>query len=263
MSNLLKTGFQGFTSFNAEPYIIDVNSRTLKSEKDTGRIIRPIEEQTEENENSNGESANKVILDDALDMAKTLRDDARVQAAKILADAEKDAEEIRENARKEGYNQGLEEGNMEAMRRADVYLENINKEQELIVQEARQQMEEELAASQSQMVDISCMLIEKLTGILVDEYKPVLLHIINNTLSDSDTSNKFIIKVSEDNYSYVLDNHDRLVGAGNPNISIEVYGDSKLDNRQCIIESDNGIVDLSMDVQIKNLITAIKLMSEQ
>ncbi len=263
MSNLLKTGFQGFTSFNAEPYVIDVNSRTIKTEKDTGKIIRPLEEKNDEEQNDTGETANKVILDDALDMAKTLREDARIQAAKILSDAEKDAEEIRETARKEGYQQGLEEGNMEAMKRADVYLENIHKEQEIVIQEARQQMEEELACSQNQMIDISCMLIEKLTGILVDEYRPVMLHIINNTLSDADTSKKFIIKVSEENYAYVLDNHDRLVGAGNPNISIEIYGDTKLDNRQCIIESDNGIVDLSMDVQIKNLITAIKLMSEQ
>ncbi len=263
MSNLLKTGFQGFQSFNTEPYVIDVNSRTIKTQKETGRIIRPLEEKAEEEVVADDGAANKAILDDAMDMAKTLRDDARVQAAQIISDAQSEAEEIRENARKEGYQQGLEEGNMEAMKRADTYLENIHKEQEIVIQEARQQMEQELYEAQAQMVDMACMFIEKLTGMLVDEYKPVMLHIINNTLSDSDTSNKFIIKVSEKNYPYILDNKDRLVGAGNPNISIEVYGDSKLDDRQCIIESDNGIVDLSMDVQVKNLITAIKLMSEQ
>jgi flagellar biosynthesis/type III secretory pathway protein FliH len=43
---------------------------------------------------------------------------------------------------------------------------------------------------------------------------------------------------------------------------MEMYGDAKLDGRQCIIETDNGIIDLSMDVQVKNLITAMKLLSE-
>lgn len=261
MSNLLKSGFQGFTNFISEPYVLDTNSRVINQEKETGKIIRPLEEKAQEEQESVDDTAGKVILDDALDMAQTLREDARVQAAKILADAENDAKEIRENARKEGYNQGLEEGNMEAMKRADVYLENIHKEQEIVIQEAMQQMETDLCESEAKMVDVSCMLIQKLTGILVEQYKPVLLHMINSSLSDSDTSSKFIIKVSEDNYAYVSDNHDRLVGAGNPNISIEVYGDSKLDNQQCIIESDNGIVDLSMNVQVKNLITAIKLMS--
>lgn len=261
MSNLLKSGFQGFTNFISEPYVLDTNSRVINQEKETGKIIRPLEEKAQEEQESADDTAGKVILDDALDMAQTLREDARVQAAKILADAENDAKEIRENARKEGYNQGLEEGNMEAMKRADVYLENIHKEQEIVIQEAMQQMETDLRESEAKMVDVSCMLIQKLTGILVEQYKPVLLHMINSGLSDSDTSSKFIIKVSEDNYAYVSDNHDRLVGAGNPNISIEVYGDSKLDNQQCIIESDNGIVDLSMNVQVKNLITAIKLMS--
>lgn len=261
MSNLLKPGFQGFTSLASEPYVLDTNKRVVNPEKATGRIIRSLEEKQQEEESSFDDTANKVILDDALDMAKTVREDARLQAAKIISDAQNEAEAIRENAKKEGYQQGLEEGNMEAMRRADVYLENLHKEQEIVFQETRQQMEEQLHVSESKLVDVSCMFIEKFTGILVEQYKPVMLHMINNSLSDSDTSSKFIIKVSEDNYAYISDNHDRLVGAGNPNISIEVYGDSKLDNQQCIIESDNGIVDLSMDVQVKNLITAIKLMS--
>ena len=100
-----------------------------------------------------------------------------------------------------------------------------------------------------------------MTGILVNDYKSVMLHMINNALNETETSRMFVIKVSESAYTYISDNYDRLVGAGNPNINIEVYGDSKLDVNQCIIETDNGIIDLSMDVQVRNLITAIKLLS--
>ena len=89
-----------------------------------------------------------------------------------------------------------------------------------------------------------------------------MFHMINNALTDAETSKKFVIKVSESNYTYISDNYDRLVGAGNSNIDIEIYGDAKLDKSQCIIETDNGIIDLSMEVQVRNLVTAIKLLSE-
>ncbi len=121
---------------------------------------------------------------------------------------------------------------------------------------------DELAQAEQDMVDVSCGLIEKLTGILVDSYKPVMLHMINNALNNTDSSKQFIIRVASEIYPYVADNRDRIIGASNPGVSIEIFGDSKLTSGQCMIESDNGIVDLSMDVQVKNLITAIKLLSE-
>lgn len=266
MSNLFKYGFSGLANVSNEPFVFDANSRAIQSEKQP-KIIRPVEEKetVEEQENITDQeidSANRVILDDAMDMAKNIRDDAILQASKILADAKNEAEGIREQAKEEGYKTGYEEGSMEAMRVADEYLENLKKEQDAIIAKNDMIVKESVSEAQSKLIDFTCEIIEKLTGILVEDYKPVMLHMINNALSESETSKKYVIKVAESNYPYIFDNHDRLVGAGNSNIDIEVYGDSKLDHSQCIIETDNGIIDLSMKVQVRNLITAIKLLSE-
>ena len=106
-------------------------------------------------------------------------------------------------------------------------------------------------------------MIQKLTCILVDDYKPVMIYMINQVLNEDEDSRKFVIRVSEENYTYIADNADRLSGAANPGITIEIFSDTKLQKGQCQIESDTGIVDLSMDVQVRNLITAIKLLSTQ
>lgn len=116
--------------------------------------------------------------------------------------------------------------------------------------------------AEGKIVDVACGLVEKLTGILVQEYKPVMLYMINQVLNEEDASRKFVIRVSQEHYAYISDNYDRLAGAANPSITIEVFEDSKLKPGQCLIESETGIVDLSMDVQVRNLITAIKLLSE-
>lgn len=260
LSNLYKSGFQNLSVKQGDTFLFDANKHK-KSEmpEPAGKIIRSVEEQKEEDEQPEG--ANNVILSDAMDKAKVLRDDAMVRAAKIISDAEEEAKQIAEQARQEGYEQGLKEGNMEAMKRADQYLSDIRREQDTLLQRNQEELQKQMEKAEHDMVDATCDLITKLTGILVAEYKPVMLYMINQALSNAETSKKFVIHIAEETYSYIADNHDRLVGAANPGIEIEIYGDSKMDRGACQIDTDNGIIDLSMDVQVKNLITAIKLLS--
>lgn len=271
MSNLFKSGFPGIKTVDAQPFIIDGNKKQLNVPETTGKIIRPFDEsnpesESETNENKSAKSAtsvdNQELLNEAMDMAKELRDDAVNRANKIIEDANNEAEVIKENAYKEAYNKGLEEGSMEAMKRADTYMENMQKEQELLLQKNQEVLEANIEDAQEKMIGLCCALIEKMTGVLVDEYRPVMLHMINNALNESDNGKNLIIRVGEENYTYLCDNFDRISGAANPSINIELYSDSKLDRRQCMIESENGIIDLSMDIQVRKLITAIKMLSE-
>lgn len=273
MSNVFKSGLPGMRNVTAEPFVFDANSRVIEAPKP--KVIRPLQE-TQELDAEDGfasgitqdaeeivTEAHKELLDDAMDKAKLLQDDARERARQIIEKAEAEAEAIRSTAQEEGFKKGLEEGNMEAMRRADQYLEKINQERDLALDQARAEMLDEITDTEQQIVNLCCELIQKMTGMLVDDYKPVMLYMINKALNEEDDSRKFIIRVSEKQYAYIADNRDRLVGAANPGITIEVFCDSKLASGQCQIESDTGVIDLSMDVQVRNLITAIKLLSEK
>ncbi len=252
LSNLFRSGFDNIKQVSSEPFVLDVKNRLPEQ-----KIVRPVEEREEE-----VLPANEEVLGDAMDKAKSILEDSRAQAADILERAKADAEKIREDAHNEGYDKGLEEGNMEAMKRADKYLERIEEEKAAFMQNYDKEAEEKIAAAETTMVDMLCKLVEKMTGMLVDEYKPVMFHMINQALAEQDTGRSFIIRVAEETYPYIKDNYDRLVGATNPSITLEVYGDAKLDKRQCMIETEGGIVDLSMDVQIQNLIKALRLLSE-
>lgn len=258
MSNLLKSGFQSLGSQASKPFIVDYSNKQIGETK----VIRSIEENQEKSEEQDLHGANEAVLSDALDKAKLLRDDAVLKASQIISDAKNEAESIRQQAYEEGYNQGLSDGNMEAMRRGDEYLAGIQRQQDEIIAKEKEQLDAALAESKTKLVDFNCKIIEKITGILLDEYKPVMLHMINDALRDAETSKYYIIKVSEGNYAYVSDNSERLAGASNPGISIDVYGDAGLRDDQCIIETENGLIDLSLDVQIKNLVLAIKMLSD-
>lgn len=258
MSSLYKSGFVNLAGSDAAPFVIDANTR----------VIGGAPKEPEAAEESVGDAAeqyrtpeNQALLDDAMDKAKELREDARSKANKIVEDAWQEAESIKENAYKEGYEHGLEDGNMEAMKRADEYLVNIKNEQEEAKARMLAKNEAYLDDAEKKLVNLTCDLIKKISGIVVDDYKPVMLNMINNALNDVESTTKYTIKVCEESYTYVSDNSERIVGAANPNITIDVFADPKLEKGQCIIETDNGIINLSMDIQIQNLITAFKMLS--
>ena len=94
---------------------------------------------------------------------------------------------------------------MEAMRRADEYLEKISRERDQALAQAREEMMENITDTEEQIVDVACKLIQKLTGILVDDYKPVMIYMINQVLNEDEDSRKFVIRVSEENYTYIAD----------------------------------------------------------
>ncbi len=259
MSSLYKSGFVNLKNAGSTPFIVDANTRVIGG--------APKEQVNDENDTSKEimeelrTPENQALLDDAMDKAKELREDAQSKANKIIDDAWKEAEEIKESAYKEGYEHGLEDGNMEAMKRADEYLVNIKNEQEEAKKNMLAKNEIYLDDAERKLVNLTCELIKKISGIVVDDYKPVMLNMINNALNDVESTSKYTIKVCEESYTYVSDNSDRIVGAANPNITIDVFADSKLEKGQCIIETDNGIIDLSMDIQVQNLITAFKMLS--
>ena len=86
---------------------------------------------------------------------------------------------------------------------------------------------------------------------------------INVAMHDLDNSKHFVVKVSGDDYEDIAERKEEIYGALNPNIDIEIFEDAKLLPMQCLIETDNGIVDISLDVQLDNLKKALKLMVQE
>ena len=122
-SNIFKNGFDNIKTISTDPFVIDTNSRVIETPQ--GRVIRSQKEIKENAPESEKEDVkkpdNEELLGDAMDKAQDILEESREKANAILAQAQQEADALMEQAKQEGYNRGLEEGNMEAMKRADVY----------------------------------------------------------------------------------------------------------------------------------------------
>lgn len=189
--------------------------------------------------------------------ARNIIDGARAEADTILNKALQEAEQMKQKvfdeAKSEGYEQGKDQAlaEMQAMRN-EIEYERVQLEQEY--QEKMEKMEPEL-------VEVILKVFSGVTKVLAEDKKDMVLHLINNVMTKTEISRDFIIRVSKDDYRFLLDNKQKIYGAVSKDGSVEIVEDPMLRHNECMIETDGGVFDCSFDIQLGNLINSIKTLS--
>ncbi|MBP3195714.1 MAG: hypothetical protein J6N21_01755, partial [Butyrivibrio sp.] len=71
-----------------------------------------------------------------------------------------------------------------------------------------------------------------------------------------------IVHVSSDDYDDILDERPALEACvTSPNTSMEIIEDPLLKGNECMIESDSGVFDCSLGVELSELSRKLKLLS--
>lgn len=200
------------------------------------------------------------IISSAKKEAEEIVNSAYDEAEKMRGAAYDEAQSIKEQARKDGYQAGYDEGSGTAFKEYEEKNKELESMRASFEEEMRQREEDLINQTTNCMTDWLIKMVYHITGVSIEGVEGVLMYMINNAMHDLDNSRHFVIKVSPDDYSDISEHKDEIYGALNPGIDLEVFEDSKLSKLQCIIETDNGVVDVGLDTQLDNLIKALKLL---
>lgn len=183
---------------------------------------------------------------------------ASKKAENMINAAQKQADLLIENATKqatdEGYNDGYQKGKKDAEKLKDKFRVELEEKKEELLVEQR--------VFEKDLMDRIALVLEKITGIIVEEHKEVICHIINREFMDIERSDNYLIKVSQRDYEYVNSKKQHLQGYIREDAALEIVQTDTLDENRCIIETDNSVIDCSLDTQLKNLITDLKLLAK-
>lgn len=260
MSNLVK-------SFNvicndSQVKIIDNNAYIFEkvSKLNQIRSIRAEESAVAEGEFCAGLAADVIET--------TAQEDTQFHAAQIIEDAKRQAQEILDQAIQEAQqlkNDAFQNGKKEAY---DLVMQEASKEIDGIKQELftkQQQMETEymqrLEEMEPELVDVILEVFGRVTHVLAEDKRDMMLYLVNSVMTKAEISRNFIIKVSKEDYKFLLDNREQIHGALMKDINIEIVQDASMKRNECIIETDGGIYDCSLDIQLENLIKDIKVLA--
>ncbi|MBR4670824.1 MAG: hypothetical protein IKO84_09510 [Butyrivibrio sp.] len=183
---------------------------------------------------------------------------AQEQADMIIENANAQAENIRnqaiEEGRTEGYNAGYSEGvaAAEAIKQeAEEHRQDLEKEYQQIVDEL-----------EPEMVDVLTQIYEHVFAIDLREDKGIILHLLKSTLGRIEPGNDLIVHVSSDDYDEIMEQKETLDACiTSPTTTMEIIEDPLLKENECMIESDSGVFDCSLGVELKEISRKLKLLS--
>lgn len=188
-------------------------------------------------------------------------DEARAEAERIINEAKEEASEIREAARKSGYDEGLRSAGADNDKILSDRLTMLEQEYNDKEKKLRQHYEELEAKAEPLLVSTITDVMARAFNVVLGEQRDIIVTLVNGVIRNTEMSKNFNIRVSEEDYSFLVSNKDKIYGAASPEINIDISNDPKLTRDQCIIETDAGVFDCSLDIQLENLVKEIKLIS--
>lgn len=239
MSNILKSS----------EVIIDSKKYVLT------RKIDPLEEKNDEKDESDQDISKEMkqelnqmkkdILEDAKKESDEILKNAKIENEQIISEAYDESMKIREKAKKEGFEIGKKEG-----------LAVMKDKEKKLMAEALQyknkiidEYDAYLESKDESIVNLVIDTVEKILNKHVDEDLDLIQNLVKKGIEKSIFTENIKIRVSEDDYEVAVDSKAKILTFSKDIKDIEFVTDYSLEKGDCIIESQNGSVDVSVSTQ--------------
>ncbi|MDR0351574.1 MAG: HrpE/YscL family type III secretion apparatus protein [Puniceicoccales bacterium] len=178
----------------------------------------------------------RLLVEESNAKAKKLIDEAVAKQNEILASAKARYEEEAKKGREDGYASGKQE-------LADKMMEIVSKNAE------------NFAKFESEMVGIVSKAVQRIIGEI--DQKDLITNIVKTAVKNIKNQKQAVLKVSAAEAQTIRDRLDEILVNGDGIKYLEISADSRLKRGTCVIETEIGVVDASLDVQMEAITKAI------
>lgn len=199
----------------------------------------------------------EIIVAEAQAEADEIVNRANDDARAIIAEAQAEAERIRAEAKEVGFTEGTVTANKAAEDSLKKAKEDLEAQKKQIISEYRKKEEEMEPA----LVDTILKIFAEITHAISVDKRDMILTLVNNVMAGVELSRNFVIRVCNEDAQFLRENKDKIIGAVRKDIHIEIVADSSMRKNECLIDTDTGVYDCGLDIQLENLINDIRILS--
>ena len=273
MSNILKSNFIQFSTENTR--VIDSNAVAAKHLEGASGLLREkteeeVEQQFDEEGNpipsdalseptadreNPGETEEQLTdrLESLKDECDAMLDEANEEVARRIEEAKSECDAIREAARKEGY----EAGQLAASKELEAEREHLAE----LKASYQKEYEDMVRAIEPDMVEVITNVYEHVFGDNFFSRRDVLVCLINKALMHVDNNERISICVSQSDYDMLIGMKAALLDKISFREEPEIVQREDLSRGQAKIETQFGIVDCSIDTELKELTRTLRVLS--
>lgn len=180
---------------------------------------------------------------------------AQEEIQEMRSQAQAEIEEARRTALDEGRREGESRGYAEGMQKAEAELAGKRRELE-------QEYENRLSVLEPEFIRHITGIYERIFHVQLDTYHDVVLYLLSDCMQKCDGSRNFIVHVSAEDYPYVSMQKKQLTDmSGGANVTVEIVEDITLRKSECMVETEGGVFDCSLDVELEALRKELMLLS--
>ena len=192
---------------------------------------------------------------------------ARNELAGLQAQIEQEKEQAQleiEQMKAKAFEEANEQGYQEGYRKGMDSVQELQKQYEAERLQQEQEYQKKLEEMEPMMVDTLCDVYSHIFKVEAKEHKELVLKLLQDTLLKVDSTGSIMIHVAKEDYAYVQEQKAALLEeAGMQSGSVEIVSDATLARAQCMIETEGGVYDCSLDTELAELKRRLMLLAYQ
>ena len=194
-------------------------------------------------------------------------EEARNELASLQAQLEQEKEQAQleiDQMKAKAFEEANEQGYQEGYRKGLDSVQELQKQCEDERLQQEQEYQKKLEEMEPLMVDTLCDVYSHIFKVEAKEHKELVLKLLQDTLLKVDGTGSIIVHVAKEDYAYVQEQKAALLEeAGMQSGSVEIVSDAALARAQCMIETEGGVYDCSLDTELAELKRRLMLLAYQ
>ncbi len=189
------------------------------------------------------------MLEHAEERAREIISNAKAEAKKVFDETMAKVEEEREIVLEQAKKNGFEEGYNQALSQC----EDIIQEAGRLKQQALEESRIYLNSIQDEVVTVILDVARKVVGFEVSFNKEDILYIVREALESCMHKNHIVLRVSGDDYDYIVKSRDKLMAMVQGIGELEIKTDHSLETGSCLLETPYGSIDGSVNTRLDEI----------
>jgi flagellar assembly protein FliH len=154
-----------------------------------------------------------------------------------------------EQAQKEGYRQGVEDGIQKGYNEIAAEIAFAKK----VVESSKKDYRHHIESSETVILNLALKVAEKIIGQQLEKDEVSFLSIVKRAIKEVRDNREVQLHIHPIQYQSILSHKDELMAIFPKDTELYIFPDDELEETNCIIESENGRMDASVDSQLQEI----------
>lgn len=250
LSSIIKSPFISFSEQKKKIEVIDASNKKIINNYSSEKNLS-----ADEVSNENSTEQKELIDNQALqNIHEEIVKKANEEAKHIIEAANKQAMQIEEDAYSKGFEEGVIKGKEEGMQQVSALKLELEEE----ISAFNENRDNFYRSIEPKIANVITTIVKNMVGILGTRENTILF-LVKKGLEEVELQGELIIRVSDEDYDEVIQGKHLIEENMSSQTGMEILKDSRLHKNDCIIETNLGIIDCSLDERMKGLIKQLNL----